>query len=94
MIIFTILLICYNPRDDIEVELLKTGVMTEEDVQSLRALRSTNKLSFSKARPTIAWDGKSMKIAIDAKANSSGSSTRLRKNTSARISPEPSDRDV
>jgi hypothetical protein len=40
MIIGTCLLICYNPRDDIELELLKSGVMTEEDVNAIRKLKS------------------------------------------------------
>lgn len=48
MIIFTCLLICYNPRDDIEIELLKTGVMTEEDVETIRKLKSERNFSYDK----------------------------------------------
>lgn len=48
MIIFTCLLICYNPRDDIEIELLKTGVMTEEDVETIRKLKSQRNFSYEK----------------------------------------------
>ena len=40
MVIGTCLLICYNPRDDIELELLKSGVMTEEDIRTIRKLKS------------------------------------------------------
>ena len=40
MIVLTCLLICYNPRDSIETELLKTGVMTEDDVETMRKLKS------------------------------------------------------
>mmetsp|Transcript_6267 Transcript_6267/g.11846 ORF Transcript_6267/g.11846 Transcript_6267/m.11846 type:complete len:378 (-) Transcript_6267:334-1467(-) len=55
MVTFTCLLICYNPRDDIEIELLKTGVMTEEDVENIRRLKrscssgsSSRKFSYEK----------------------------------------------
>jgi hypothetical protein len=54
MVICTCLLICYNPRDDIEIELLKTGVMTEEDVENIRKLKrssssgSSRKFSYEK----------------------------------------------
>ena len=48
MIVFTCLLICYNPRDDIEVELLKTGVMTEEDVEAIRKLKAQRNFSYEK----------------------------------------------
>ena len=30
MLVLSCLLICFNPRDDIEIELLKSGVMTED----------------------------------------------------------------
>ena len=40
MIIFTCLLICYNPRDNIEMELLKTGVMTQDDLETIQKLKS------------------------------------------------------
>ena len=48
LIIFTCLLICYNPRDDIEIELLKTGVMTEEDVETIRKLKLQRNFSYDK----------------------------------------------
>jgi hypothetical protein len=48
MIILTCLLICYNPRDDIEIELLKTGVMTEEDVETIKQLKSQRNFSYEK----------------------------------------------
>lgn len=41
-------MICYNPRDDIEIELLKTGVMTEEDVETIRKLKSQRNFSYEK----------------------------------------------
>eukprot|EP00979_Chaetoceros_neogracilis_P007859 scaffold1698_cov279-Chaetoceros_neogracile.AAC.18 len=52
MIVATCLLICYNPRDDIEVELLKTGVMTEEDVNMIRKLKSSSGRNFSYQKGT------------------------------------------
>ena len=33
------LLICYNPRDDLERELLKAGVITEHDIHSIQRLK-------------------------------------------------------
>lgn len=40
MIIFTCLLICYNPRDNVEQELLKAGALDKEDIESLRSMKS------------------------------------------------------
>lgn len=39
MIMLTCLLICYNPRDDLEHELIKTGVMTEDDIEQIKESR-------------------------------------------------------
>ena len=50
MIILTCLLICYNPRDEIEVELLKTGVMTDSDLQTIRKLKSMKKFDGNGSR--------------------------------------------
>ncbi len=47
MVSLTCLLICYNPRDDIEIELFKTGVMTEEDVRTIRRLKRSSGSNFS-----------------------------------------------
>ena len=47
MIIFTCLLICYNPSDSIEVELFKAGLLNEEDVETIRNLKKENKKKFS-----------------------------------------------
>jgi len=52
MIVGTCLLICYNPRDDLEVELLKTGVMTEEDVNTIRKLKRISGRNFSYQKGT------------------------------------------
>ncbi|KAL7549974.1 hypothetical protein ACHAWF_013229 [Thalassiosira exigua] len=41
MIVLSCLLICFNPRDEIEVELLKTGVMTQDDVEAIRRLKES-----------------------------------------------------
>jgi len=40
MIFLTVLLICYNPRDDLEHELLKTGVIVESTEKKTRKKRS------------------------------------------------------
>lgn len=42
ILILSCLLICYNPRDEIEVELIKTGVMSAEDVEAIRRLKESN----------------------------------------------------
>ncbi|KAL7536870.1 hypothetical protein ACHAXR_007452, partial [Thalassiosira sp. AJA248-18] len=41
MLVLSCLLICFNPRDEIEMELLKTGVMTTEDVEAIRRLKES-----------------------------------------------------
>lgn len=43
MISLTLLLICYNPRDNIESELIKTGAMTEMDIAQVKMRRVSNK---------------------------------------------------
>jgi len=53
MIVLTCLLICYNPRDDLEDELLKTGVMTENDIAAMKKMRSSSKLSRSSMKSSI-----------------------------------------
>ena len=50
LIIFICLLVCYNPRDEIEVELLKTGVMTDEDIETIRRLKSEHKFSYQQGK--------------------------------------------
>ncbi len=44
------MLVCYNPRDEIEVELLKTGVMTDEDIETIRRLKSEHKFSYQQGK--------------------------------------------
>ena len=41
MLVLSLLLICFNPRDEIEIELLKTGVMTADDVEAIRRLKDS-----------------------------------------------------
>lgn len=48
LMILNCLLICFNPRDDIEVELLKTGVMTESDLEQIRRLKRGRKFTYEK----------------------------------------------
>ena len=54
LIIFICLLVCYNPRDEIEVELLKTGVMTDEDIETIRRLKSEHKFSYQQGKIYVA----------------------------------------
>ena len=45
MLVLSCLLICYNARDDIEIELLKSGVMSEEDIVAIRRLRESKNVT-------------------------------------------------
>ena len=45
MLVLSCLLICFNPRDEIEVELLKTGVMTDDDVEAIRRLKESRSVT-------------------------------------------------
>ena len=46
MITLTCLLICYNPRDDVELELYKAGVFTAKDVESFKRLKQEKLFTF------------------------------------------------
>ena len=46
MSILTCLLICYNPRDDIENELYKAGVFTSADVENIKRLKQEKLFTF------------------------------------------------
>ena len=46
MSILTCLLICYNPRDDIESELYKSGVLSSADVENIRRLKQEKLFTF------------------------------------------------
>lgn len=48
MLVLNCLLICFNPRDDIEIELLKTGVMTEDDLEQIKRLKRERKFTYDK----------------------------------------------
>lgn len=48
MLVLNCLLICFNPRDDIEIELLKTGVMTEADLEQIKRLKRERKFTYEK----------------------------------------------
>jgi hypothetical protein len=50
MLILSCLLICFNPRDDndIEIELLKSGVMSEEDIDAIRRLRESKNITTAR----------------------------------------------
>lgn len=43
MLILSCLLICFNPRDEIETELLKTGVMTHDDIEAIKRLKESTR---------------------------------------------------
>lgn len=40
MLVLSCLLICYNKRDEIEIELLKGGNISEDDIAAIRRLKS------------------------------------------------------
>lgn len=45
MLVLSCLLICFNPRDDIEIELLKSGVMSEEDIEAIQRLKENKNVN-------------------------------------------------
>ena len=55
MIVLSLLLICFNPRDEIEVELLKTNVMTEQDLEMIRRLKNSHNVT-TKRRGSVSED--------------------------------------
>ena len=48
MLVLSCLLICYNPRDEIEVELLKTGVMSADDVEAIKLLKKSRNVVINR----------------------------------------------
>ena len=50
MLILSCLLICFNKRDEIEVEMLKSGNLAEEDIVAIRERRAKMKPSNNKVR--------------------------------------------
>jgi len=46
IIILSCLLICYNPRDAIEIELFKTGVVSEDDVELISRLQAEKRFEY------------------------------------------------
>ena len=80
LLILSLLLICFNPRDEIEQELLKTGVMTEEDVEAIRRLKDTHNAK-SKRRGSISVD------ELDTLKGGQNSLFGMTKRNSARVSP-------
>jgi len=48
MLVLSCLLICFNPRDDIELELFKSGVMDEEDILAIQRLRESRNVNTAR----------------------------------------------
>ncbi len=63
MLILSCLLICFNKRDEIEVELLKTGNLAEEDIVAIRERRAKMKPSNKVRRRTIEF-GARKRVAV------------------------------
>ena len=80
LLILSLLLVCFNPRDEIEQELLKTGVMTEEDVEAIRQLKETHNVK-SKRRGSISVQ------ELDTLKGGQNSFFGMSKRNSARVSP-------
>ena len=80
LLLLSFLLICFNPRDEIEQELLKTGVMTEEDVEAIRQLKETHNVK-SKRRGSISVE------ELDTLKGGQKSLFGMSKRNSARVSP-------
>jgi len=87
MIVLTCLLICYNPRDDLEHELIKTGIMTEDDIEQIKESRrkSQEKLSLISKR------GSSRKSMISRQSDMSSHQGGTRRSSiKSRVSETPS----
>lgn len=66
MLVLSCLLICFNSRDEIEIELLKSGVMSEDDIEAIRRLKESNHVQIN--RGSISLDSiDSMKRGIFTK---------------------------
>ncbi|KAL3793899.1 hypothetical protein ACHAWO_013408 [Cyclotella atomus] len=48
MLVLSCLLICYNARDEIEIELVKAGVMTDDDIEVIRRLKASNNVQHNR----------------------------------------------
>jgi hypothetical protein len=83
ILILSCLLICYNPRDEIEVELLKTGVMSVEDVEAIRRLRQSNNVVMKRGSKIDAESLETLK-EMQKENKAKGFSTRRRMD---RVSP-------
>jgi hypothetical protein len=83
ILILSCLLICYNPRDEIEVELLKTGVMSVEDVEAIRRLKESNNVVMKRGSKIDAESLETLKEV--QKAKMFGSFRRKRRTD--RVSP-------
>lgn len=63
MLVLSCLLICFHARDEIEIELLKAGVMSEDDIEAIRRLKESNHVQIN--RGSISLDSiDSMKRGI------------------------------
>ena len=102
MSILTCLLICYNPRDDIENELYKAGVFTSADVENIKRLKQEKKFTFDSR-----GSGKSKRTSINldqlhervtkvqsgvkrGRAAALGAGARAKGRRHSKISPNPS----
>jgi hypothetical protein len=83
ILLLSCLLICYNPRDEIEVELLKTGVMSVEDVEAIRRLRQSNNVVMKRGSKIDAESLETLK-EMQKENNARGFSRRRRMD---RVSP-------
>ena len=82
MLVLSCLLICFNPRDEIEEELFKTGVMTTEDVEAIRRLKESANVATNR-KATI--DAESLEaLKAEQKKGKFGHYSRKRSN---RVSP-------
>ena len=102
MSILTCLLICYNPRDDIENELYKAGVFTSADVENIKRLKQEKLFTFdsrgsgSSKRTSINLDQlheRVTKVQSSVKrgrAAALGAGARAKGRRHSKISPNPS----
>lgn len=96
MVVLTCLLICYNPRDQIETELYKSGAFSKQDVETIQRLKAEKMFTFDtnnkKNSQSINLDMLHERV-IEIKrgrAAQMGANARAKGRKHSKVSPSPS----
>lgn len=95
MTALTCLLICYNPRDEIETELYKSGVLTQKDIETIQRLKEEKMFTFdtTKAkRQSIDLDDLHRQATSVQRSGAArmGAQLRAKGRKHSKVSPHPS----